>query len=329
MTAGVRRVLVHTSVFPRWNGDRTPPFVFNQCKLLAEQGWDITVIAPHSAGAKFREEIEGMRVIRFPYFWPFKFEQLCYDGGILIQLQRRAVLKYMLPCFFLSQTLALLWCCLRFRPAILHSHSLLPQGLNAVWLGKFLRIPHITTSHGNDVFGLSPDGWMGRMKRFVLRSANAITVNSLATKQAVLELGGAESKIHFIPAVANVGQVDSTIVHTIQEKYGMGPKVLFVGRFIEEKGVLDLLQAFAQMKKQLADAQCIFVGDGVLATEMKTIALDLKVEQAVHFVGWRPGKEIASWMAAADVLVVPSKPVGTWQKLKVWLWSKPWPSVHL
>ena len=44
------------------------------------------------------------------------------------------------------------------------------------------------------------------------------------------------------------------------------------------------------------------------------MARDLKINRSVHFVGWQPGGEIASWMAAADVLVVPSKAVGTWQE---------------
>jgi glycosyltransferase involved in cell wall biosynthesis len=155
---------------------------------------------------------------------------------------------------------------------------------------------------------------MGALKRFVLKHSDSITVNSSATRKAVLELGANAEKVHLIPAVANVGEVDSNIVHSIERKYGKSPKVLFVGRFIEEKGVLDLLQAFAQVKEQLGEVRCLFVGDGVLRAEMDTVAIDLKIEQAVHFVGWQPGHEIASWMAAADVLVVPSKPVGTWQE---------------
>jgi glycosyltransferase involved in cell wall biosynthesis len=175
-------------------------------------------------------------------------------------------------------------------------------------------IPHVVTSHGNDVFGLKSGGVMGALKRFVLKHSDSITVNSSATRKAVLELGANAEKVHLIPAVANVGEVNPDLVDAIEKKYGKSHKVLFVGRFIEEKGVLDLLQAFAQVVEQLGEVQCLFAGDGVLRAEMEEMARDLKIEQAVHFVGWQPGNEIASWMAAADVLVVPSKPVGTWQE---------------
>jgi len=305
---------MHTSVFPRWAGDSTPPFVLNQCELMATKGWEVTVLAPHSRGAKLSEGIKGVRVIRYPYMLPFQFEQLCYNGGILINLQKKPLLRCLLPFFFLSQLLALLYVCIREKPTLLHSHSLLPQGLSAAWVGRLLRIPHVTTSHGNDVFGLPTSGWMGRLKRSVLKQANAITVNSSATQAAVMALGASAEKVHLIPAVANVGKIDPDIVQSIEVKYGKSPKVLFVGRFIEEKGVLDLLQAFAQVKERVDDVQCLFVGDGVLRAEMKAMARALKIEQAVHLIGWRPGEEIASWMAAADVLIVPSKPVGTWQE---------------
>jgi len=305
---------MHTSVFPRWAGDSTPPFVLNQCELMATKGWEVTVLAPHSRGAKLSEGIKGIRVIRYPYMLPFQFEQLCYNGGILINLQKKPLLRCLLPFFFLSQLLALLYVCIREKPTLLHSHSLLPQGLSAAWVGRLLRIPHVATSHGNDVFGLPTSGWMGRLKRSVLKQANAITVNSSATQAAVMALGASAEKVHLIPAVANTGQVNPDITHRIQTEYGQGPKVLFVGRFIEEKGVLDLLKAFAQIREQVDGAQCLFVGDGVLRAEMIATARELKIEQAVHFIAWQPGSEIASWMAAADVLVVPSKPVGSWQE---------------
>ncbi|MDQ8193297.1 glycosyltransferase [Coraliomargarita sp. SDUM461004] len=293
-------------MFPRWSEDSTPPFVQNQCELMAREGWEVTVLAPHSSGAAFRETVAGVQVRRYPYAFPFALEKLCYEGGMLINLQARPWTKLLLPLMYIAQLLALLLICLRAKPDLLHSHSLLPQGLSACWVARLLGIPHVTTSHGNDVFGLKQTGGMGRLKRSVIRDADAITVNSSATQAAVVALGAAAEKVHLIPAVANVGVVQTEIVERIGAKYGQGPKVLFVGRFIEEKGVLDLLRAFSKMNEQVEDLQCLFVGDGVLREEMETLARDLKIESSVHFVGWRPGEEIASWMAAADVLVVPS-----------------------
>jgi glycosyltransferase involved in cell wall biosynthesis len=273
---------------------------------MVKNGWEVTVIAPHSSGAAFRETVAGVDVRRYPYAFPYTLQKLCYNGGMLINLKERPWTKLLLPFLFFAQVVALLTTCIRLKPDLLHSHSLLPQGLSACWIARLLGIPHITTSHGNDVFGLKQNGLMGRLKRLVIWSADAITVNSSATQAAVIALGAAVEKVHLIPAVANVGQVNSEIVDEIEAKYGKGPKILFVGRYIEEKGVLDLLRAFSEMNKQVAGLHCLFVGDGVLRQQMEKLACDLKIEKLVHLIGWRPGEEVASWMAASDVLVVPS-----------------------
>ena len=295
-----------TSVFPRWEGDATPPFVQNQCELMVQAGWSITVLAPHASGAKFRETVNGVRIYRYPYVLPWGLQQLCYNGGMLINLKAKPWTKVLLPFLYLAQLLALLMVCLRLKPDLLHSHSLLPQGLSACWVGRLLRIPHITTSHGNDVFGLKEVGLMGRLKRCVVSGADAITVNSSATQTAVLDLGADPDKVYLVPAVANEAPVDHALVAQIQAKYPGSKRILFIGRLIEEKGVLELLQAFAVLKQTMPDVQCLLVGEGVLRARLESLAEKLSITASVHFIGWRPREEIPSWMAAADVLAVPS-----------------------
>ncbi|TVP77890.1 MAG: glycosyltransferase family 4 protein [Puniceicoccaceae bacterium] len=308
------KILYATSVFPRWPGDATPPFVRNQAELMAANGYTIRVLVPHAKGALIYEESEGISVRRYRYMWPSGAQQLCYDGGMLIRLKAKPWTALLLPFLILAQAFHLLAECLIWKPDLIHSHSLLPQGLVAIIAGRLFGIPHICTSHGNDVFGLSKDGAMGLLKRQVLRHADAITVNSSATLKAVLEQGASIEKVHQIPAVANRVEVNADLLEAINQKFGDAPRILFVGRFIEQKGVLDLLEAFSRVIKQVDSAKCLFVGDGVLRSQMEAMANELGIAQSVEFIGWRPGDEIATWMAAAEVLVVPSKLVGTWQE---------------
>jgi hypothetical protein len=70
-------LLVVTSTFPRWPGDREPPFVFELCRRLVEN-FEIHVLAPHTHGARRQETMDGIKVTRFPYFfqngsvWPMR-----------------------------------------------------------------------------------------------------------------------------------------------------------------------------------------------------------------------------------------------------------------
>lgn len=75
------RVLVLATTFPRWENDTEPRFIFDLTKPLAEK-ISLWVLAPHAPGAKIREDMEGVQVIRFPYFFPRRLQTLCYEGGI-------------------------------------------------------------------------------------------------------------------------------------------------------------------------------------------------------------------------------------------------------
>lgn len=311
------KILYVTSVFPRWEGDATPSFVENQARLMVEKGYEIRVIAPHAKGAMFREKRASLSIRRYPYAFPFGLEQLCYEGGMLIRLKSAPWVGLLLPFLLFAQFAAVAWECFRWRPHLIHSHSLLPQGLVGSVVGILFNIKHLSTSHGNDVFGLRASGFMATLKRLVLRQADGITVNSLATRTKVLELDPTVSeKTWFVPAAANACQTDTDLVQKVQIEYrAKGEKlVAFVGRLIEEKGVFDLLDALEILERDKVNFSAVILGDGPAARKMSAQIARGGLADRVHLIGWRPSEEISSWMAAADVLVVPSKPVGTWQE---------------
>jgi len=76
------RVLVLATTYPRWENDSTPHFVFDLNRQLAKKV-ETWVLVPHSGGAKYFDEMDGVRIIRFPYFFPTKLQYLCYFGTAL------------------------------------------------------------------------------------------------------------------------------------------------------------------------------------------------------------------------------------------------------
>jgi phosphatidylinositol alpha-1,6-mannosyltransferase len=308
------RVLMVTSVFPRFTGDATPPFVWNAARELAAQGIAVRVLAPHGEGARFRDVWEAgsskVEILRFPYVFPLRLQKLCYDGGMLVNFRTRPWTKWLLPFFLAAQILALLWLVLRWRPHVIHSHSLLPQGFTAALVAGLTGTPHVTTSHGNDVFGLRPDGLMGRLKRWVLAQADAVTVNSSATEEAVRALGVKARKVHRIPAVPNAAPVDRVLADEIRARATGGeemPVFAFVGRMIEDKGVGELLEACALLCKDVPRFRVLLVGEGQDRAVFARQAEALRLVDHLYWAGWVPSADVSSWMAAADALIVPSR----------------------
>ncbi len=95
------------------------------------------------------------------------------------------------------------------------------------------------------------------------------------------------------------------------------PRVLFVGYLRPEKGLQVLVEAFAQVRARLANAELVVVGDAGLTqaraqTELHERLRAWTAAGVVRCVGHTPfGRELFAHYADADVLVLPSQSEGT------------------
>jgi len=85
-------------------------------------------------------------------------------------------------------------------------------------------------------------------------------------------------------------------------------RMMFVGRVTEEKGVMHLLEAFAEMYKASSrPTELHFVGDGKYLGQLKAAAGRLKVEEAVRFHGRVPrGPGLFALLDEAHCFVLPT-----------------------
>ena len=184
ISGALGRICLLTSNFPRWPQDATTPFVLHLAQDLQALGWAVEVLAPHAPGAARREVLDGVPVRRFRYLWPAAQQTVCYQGGALSNLRTRRTNWLKLPLLVFFEWLALMALLARGRHDLIHAHWILPQGFVAVAGAWMFRIPVVITAHGSDVFGLR--GWpMAWFKRFALRRAAAVTVNSSATEAEI------------------------------------------------------------------------------------------------------------------------------------------------
>jgi len=82
------------------------------------------------------------------------------------------------------------------------------------------------------------------------------------------------------------------------EKY-----ILYFGRLSEEKGIADLLCAYAKLKTEV---KLRIVGNGPQEEELKKIVAEEKISQ-VEFVGYKTGEDLWQQVAGAEFIVVPSR----------------------
>lgn len=86
--------------------------------------------------------------------------------------------------------------------------------------------------------------------------------------------------------------------------------VLFVGHLVPVKGPDILLGCWTRIYDDCSGAHLVFAGDGVQRRALEEAARNLGMGDKVHFVGAQDHDRVATWMAAADLLCLPSRAEG-------------------
>ncbi len=91
------------------------------------------------------------------------------------------------------------------------------------------------------------------------------------------------------------------------ERDTSGPTILWVGRFVPAKNLLDLVKAFETIKDERPNAKLWLVGEGPQKSRMKNHVERRNLGDAVTFWGYVHNDNLPPFYRAADVFVLSSK----------------------
>jgi glycosyltransferase involved in cell wall biosynthesis len=292
--SGLPALLVLASTFPGTPNDGTPAFVLDLAREEAKR-FDVTVLTPMVAGAARTEIIDGVRVIRYRYFFK-RFEDLA-TGAILDNLKAKPIRALQILPLVVSLTWSVFRLNQRLKPAAIHAHWVIPQGLAARIAAP--RTPLLVTTHGGDIYALN-NSLLLEVKREVFKSAKRITTVNSEMKRSLVERGLPAEKISVLPM-----GVDTKTVGDLAAKTKVIPgKLLVVGRLVEKKGIAFLLDALREpeLASRLGSIKLTIVGDGPLRGWLASEAKGLPVE----FVGQQGRDQVLRHIAEAELMVIPS-----------------------
>jgi N-acetyl-alpha-D-glucosaminyl L-malate synthase BshA len=305
-------ILTITSTFPRWTGDTEPPFIFNIVKNLKKYNSNlkVVVLAPHYKGAKTEETLSGIKIYRFKYFIG-RWEKLCYQGGIMANIKKNKFLYLLIPVFLFLQFLAIKKIIKKEKIDIIHIHWFFPQGLLVALYKRIFNknIKIICTVHGGDIFNLQGK-LFDLLKSYIFKNVDAITAVSNAIKKEIL-------KYKINPAKINVihNAIDTNIFNSnrsaksilLKQKYNISSFcLLFVGRLVEKKGVIYLINAMPAILSMLLKTKLLIIGDGPELSRIKERVKKLKLQDNVLFAGKIGNNELPDYYKAADIFIGPS-----------------------
>lgn len=165
-------------------------------------------------------------------------------------------------------------------------------------------------------FRYDDDPQLSRRKEIVKDAAHLYLAVTERARSALVTEGVPEEKISVVPAGVDCSRfAPSQKSHSLLRDWEIPsyhPVVLYVGRLIQEKGLLELVRAFALMAHR--KAHLVFLGAGNQEARIVRAARALGVAERVRVRPAAPYRSLPQIYATADVVVAPSLPTPYWEE---------------
>ena len=99
--------------------------------------------------------------------------------------------------------------------------------------------------------------------------------------------------------------IDTSLFRTVSPPSGRR-RLVTVGRLVEQKGQLLLIEAMARAVKTVPDLHLTIIGDGALRSDIEHAIRRAGLQRNVSMLGWLDERGVRRELAAADALVLPS-----------------------
>jgi glycosyltransferase involved in cell wall biosynthesis len=294
---GQLRILVVTSQFPLPGDMQRGLPVYQTVKQLARLA-DVRVVSPVAAYPR------GIR----PRSYTYHDAPESIDAAVPVRYAGFTVLPV------LSRPING-WLCARAlagpvrdaRPDVILSYWLYPDAYGACGAARRLGIPVVAGARGSDL--LARD-WISRhLARKVLRRADQVLVVSRDLERVALACKGVRRER--VTTIANGCDADlfrprdrlaARSLHAIEPDARL---LLYVGRLVPEKGLSELLDAVTALRRDDQSIRLAIIGGGPMRAELQA-RIDKTMPAGISLLGPADPPLVASWMAAADLVVLPS-----------------------
>lgn len=161
--------------------------------------------------------------------------------------------------------------------------------------------------HGSDASLLNTKNpLLAALRRRVLSHADGIGVLSSEERANFLSAGVPAEKIF---VVKNVVEKSAQEPDSEFQRWGVPddrPLLLFIGRFIPAKGLLDVILAGGLLRDAGQKFLLLCVGDGPTRAEAEALVAKLDLKSSVRFFGYLPERQTQTFYAHSTMLLFPT-----------------------
>lgn len=189
------------------------------------------------------------------------------------------------------------------KPDIIHAHSAILAGALAVGLSKEFGIPMVLTEHSSAFARNLYKRWQTKLaKKAAISASSCIAVSPSLGHLLTERLETNETHWKWIPNVV----ADRFREAANSDKRDRCLRFLNLALMTENKGQLDLINAFSTFFKSTVDAELWLAGDGPIRNQLEEKAKDLGIADKVKFIGLVEPSKVPELLESVDVMVVSS-----------------------
>lgn len=165
----------------------------------------------------------------------------------------------------------------------------------------------VASSHGQEL------GWLRAAPtreayRLMARSFDVLTYLSPFTRSKLVEVVERPETLRQLAGGVDVRVFFPGARHPhVPPRGSTGPLVVSVARLVRRKGHDILLQAWPEVLRAAPDARLVIVGTGPMLPRLREMAGGAEQRGSVRLPGRLPEPEVAAYLAAADVFVLPCR----------------------
>lgn len=271
----MKKIVIFSNMYPSENHPTFGIFVKNQVEQLRNEKLNIEVIAINEPG----------------------------KGKVLTL--KKYLSWFMKSMFYLLKN--------KKNIGLTHAHYAFPTGLLSLIGKKLFKIPYVVTIHGGDIDKMpSKHPKIKQMTAKILKNADrVIAVGERLKHNIVNDFHIPENQVEVLSMGVDTDVFTKTEQSTARESLGLNHEekmILFVGNIIREKGISELMQAFARIQDAFPESALYLMGaerNENFSEELRAIAKKHQLTN-IHFKQPVDQEALAKWMAAADLLALPS-----------------------
>lgn len=166
----------------------------------------------------------------------------------------------------------------------------------------YLGLPLLCTFYGHDLFVEEATNHLNEKYTKLFQKGAHFLVEGPFMKERLISLGCPEEKIS-IQRIAL--DLDVYAFKTRSWNVSRPLRFLFVGRFVEKKGLEYALKALSKIRK-MCTFQFRIIGAGELDKPLKALARELDLNEKIVWLGMKPHKEVIEELNRCDILIQPS-----------------------